>query len=136
MSDLKLYFLAALIIGIVAMNALCQRGENSICGNIKDGQLTIPSYRFLVTDKKGQAVDNLRAGGVLNITEGIWVREGGISGHWRDVNHDLNIPITYDSTDGLYVSREIRKVKIAHRKKGGFLGIGSGCWDRVRSLFF
>jgi len=112
------------------------QGENSICGAYKSGELTIPSYRFNVVNVDGKPVPGVEGSAFLEITEGNWIKESWIDGHWEDVPHNMSIPVEYDPKTDQFVSRELAKVPIAHRKKGGFLGIGSNCWDRVQSVTF
>lgn len=113
-------------------NVIVDDGETSVCGKIENEQLSIPSYKFIVTDKNGQVVENFRAAGRLVITEGTWVGSW-FDGYWIEESHNLSIPITYDSKEGVYISQEVPKVKIAQRQKGF---PPKKCWDRVRQLLF
>src|SRR5947207_983196 len=80
------------------------QGDNSICGAYKTGELTIPSYRFNVVDIAGKPVTGVRGSGFLEITEGNWIKEGWIDGHWEDVSHSIEIPVEYDSQSGQFIS--------------------------------
>jgi hypothetical protein len=114
--------------------SLGQNPYNSICGNIASGQLTIPSYKFIVVDKNGHPFENLRFSGELIVTEGIW-RSSWMDGYWETVYHNVPIPITYDPVAGVYVSQEMPNVTIAQRKKGSMFH-KENCWDKIHRLTF
>jgi hypothetical protein len=108
--------------------------ENSICGKVESGQLSLPSYRFAVEDENGIHAANLRAGGALEIVEGVW-RGRWFSGQWEDLHHDIAIRVVYDPEQAQYVSQELPHVRIERRKKG-LAPFKTNCWDRVTRLTF
>jgi hypothetical protein len=119
---------------VIAAPLVARPDENSICGNIESGQLTIPSYRFDVADQNGDHLPDLTGRGALVIVEGVW-RGGAFSGQWEDNYHAIPIGIAYDSQHQQYVSGELPKVKIERRKKG-LAPFKTRCWDRVSRLTF
>jgi hypothetical protein len=127
------FFLVIAVLSITAP-AAARLDENSVCGAIESGQLTVPSYRLRITDQRGNPVANLTGRGQLLITEGVW-RGHWYEGYWVDENHDVAIGVSYDAGSGHYVSEELPKVMVAQRKKGWTL-FKTTCWDRVRTLRF
>jgi hypothetical protein len=124
-----------LVLGLsITAPAVARPDENSVCGAIASGQLTIPSYRFNITDQRGNHVENLAGRGQLEITEGVW-RGHGYEGQWDEEHHDVAVGVTYDAGRGQYVSEELPRVKVARRKKG-LAPFKTTCWDRVRMLRF
>jgi len=108
--------------------------ENSVCGQIQSGELTVPSYRFTLADHQGTPLADFAGEGVLEITEGLW-RGGWFEGWWDEVHHDVSIAVAYDPGLQAYVSRELRELIIVKRKKGPWW-FRTDCWDRVRRLTF
>lgn len=144
---IKPVIFSALIIFISVINNSAQfirieaasndtKGNMSVCGRIENEQLTIPSYKFKVTDKNGITVKNLRGEGELFIEESVWTKNGffDFDPYWKTVNHNVKIPIVYDSKEEVYISQEIPKIKVAKRKKGG-VRLGK-CLDKITKLEF
>ncbi len=129
-------FLYLLLILPAAVQVLGQ-GENSICGYIESGRMTIPSYKFVVVDRDGHKRKNLRGKGELEITEGVWQQNGwlDVDPYYKEVNHNITIPIIYDEKEGVYATQEIPNLKITLRKKGPWFS-KSKCWDKVQRLEF
>src|SRR5262245_46112282 len=129
---------ASLALAIAALPIAASAGaapdENSICGAIESGQLTIPSYRFKITDQRGKPVSNLSGQGQLDIVEGVW-RGHWYEGQWDDEHHYVTLRVAYDADRDQYVSEELPKVKLTRRKKG-FAMFKTSCWDRVKMLTF
>lgn len=107
-----------------------------ICGLIEDGRLTVPSYKFRVTDKDGNVLRNLRTEGRLVIEEGVWVKNGflGIDSDWKIVDRSIKIPVTFDFKEDAYVTSAIPKVSVAGRKKGAVRN--KKCLNKVTKLYF
>lgn len=134
----------ALIIFISVINNCAQniRIEEDIndlgyvCGLIEDGQLTLPSYKFKVSDANGKALSNLRTKGELVIEENVWIRNGflGIDSDWKTVDRSIKIPVTYDSKEELYVTSAIPKVSVAERKRG--ILRNRKCLNKITKLIF
>lgn len=126
------YSFLVLSIIICAFNATAQ--ETSICGRIETGQLSIPSYKFVVVDEEGRSAQNFIAVGKLQVAEGVW-RGTWIEGHWADKYHDINITVVFDAKTRMFISQEVPKVTIHRRRKGLFSG-SAKCLDRVTRLEF
>src|SRR5438128_1122095 len=115
--------------------------ENSICGHIKSGQLTIPSYKFTVVDINGNPVKGLKAEGTLTITEGVWNGTGIMlidvfrDPYWETHYHNISIPTSYDTTEEVYVSKALSSVTIARRNKGSVFHPNK-CWDKAEKIDF
>ncbi len=103
----------------------------SVCGNIASETLTIPSYRFLVIDKEGKQFSNLTVVGELLVSEHKWGHNYG-DWNWEQTNHITKIPVTFDASEGLYVSGELQRIKVAFRK--GFRR--PNCLDRIERFSF
>ena len=109
--------------------------DNSVCGRIENEKLTIPAYKFRVLDKNGKNVENLRAVGSLEIDRSTWL--GGVfdkDAHWETKSFSINIPIAFDSKDGLYISKEVSNIKIEKRKTDGIFN--RNCLDLVKKITF
>ena len=125
---------------LTASTQVSAQDQNSVCGYIEDKQLTIPSYKFEVSvfhDPK-VVLGNLSMVGTLEITEPIWVKNGllDMDPYWSNVYHNISIPVTYDAKQGVYISQELAKIAIAHRKKHAGWRSKPDCWDRVQKLTF
>lgn len=147
-TSIKIAVFSALIIFSSAINNSAQSIEiqetwddtesyYSVCGRIENEQLTIPSYKFRVVDKNGTILKNLRTEGELVIEEGIWTGNifsdiFGMDAFWKTVNHNIKIPVTYNSKEDVYVTQEVPKVNVAKRKKGG----NQKCFDKITKLRF
>jgi hypothetical protein len=119
---------------VSATTLALHQDENSVCGHIESGQLTVPSYRFSITGTDGRPATTLTGGGTLEIVEGVW-RGSWFEGYWDQSHHDMPIPVSFDASQDLYVSDALPRVTIAHRKKG-FALFSANCWDRVTRLTF
>lgn len=148
----KAVIFSALIIFISVMNNSAQSirieesdndsmNQYSVCGQIENEELTIPSYKFRVTDKNGNRNGNLRAEGKLSIEEYVWTGTG-ISildalgdPYWKRINHDISIPITYNFDEGIYISQKVLKIQVAKGRKRRFKH-KSNCLDKITKLHF
>ncbi len=103
----------------------------SICGNIKNETLTIPSYRFIVADKYGKQFPNLRIKGEVLITEHKWGHTYN-DWNWEQIDHRTPIAVTFDANEGGYISTPLPNIKVATQKH--FLK--PHCLERIESFSF
>ena len=103
-----------------------------VCGKIESGQLTIPSYKFRVTNKNGAILKTLRTKGELVIEEYVWVKNGffDMDPYWKPIRHYIDIPVTYDPKTEVYSTEEVSKVVIPRGKKD------RKCLHKVSKLIF
>ncbi len=107
----------------------------SVCGKIENEKLTIPSYKFKILDNNGKSVEKLQAVGTLGLSRSTWL--GGVfdkDAYWETKSFSIDIPIVFDSNEGVYTSQEVSKIKIEKRKIGGVFG--RSCLDRVEKMTF
>lgn len=116
---------------LLLFTGVCSAQEGSVCGNIASETLTIPSYRFIVVDKDGKQFENLLFKGELMTTEHKWGHSFG-DWNWEQTNHFVPIAVTFDAKEGVYVSAEVPKIKVAFRK--GFRR--PDCLDRIEWFDF
>src|SRR5688572_27406570 len=72
------------------------------CGKIKDRRFTLPSYRFVIVDKRGEQVPKLSGKGVVQTSHEKWTGTGfilidvALDPVWETVQTDIPISIQYD----------------------------------------
>lgn len=140
MKSIKCLLLITFLIWQITIRAQ-ENNVTSLCGQIENEQLSIPAYKFAVTDKNGKRIGNLQTKGILHIDEYVWTGTGILifdtigDAYWKRVSHDIAIPVVYDSSEGVYISQEIPKVKLSHRRTHRF-SRKRDCWDKVSLLSF
>ena len=112
---------------LVTVNASAQ--ASSICGKIRSGTLTIPSYKFVVVDKNGRAFEHLNAVGFIEMDGNIWGHSYG-DWNWETERRFLPVPITFDRKEAIYVLKTMTKVTIKNAGQ-----VREPCPDRLRRFY-
>lgn len=120
---------ATAVLLLLTVSALAQK--DLFCGKVRSGELSVPSYKFVVVDKEGNQIEDLRIRAEVMITEKKWGHNYG-DWNWEDVDHNIPIPVSFDPKEGVYVSQAIPNVKVAFRKGRG----QANCLDMVKGFYF
>jgi len=99
------------------------------CGQVQSGSLSIPSYKFIVVDKNGKQFEKLNAVAGVELRTWVWGHSYG-DWNWEDENYLVSIPITFDRTQGVYISKAIPKLWIRDTGSREYK-----CLDRLRRFY-
>jgi hypothetical protein len=110
-------------VGLFVLFSSAPAWAGGICGDIH-GKVQLPSYRFRAVSEQGGALPRLPVTAALLTWEGRW--EGD---HWGEIPHRIPVAVTYDATDGVYVSSAFT-FKVPTRWKG----LNPACHDMLQGF--
>lgn len=105
--------------------------QTRVCGQIPNGSLSLPAYRFQLLDEEGNKVAGTKAIGEVTISEYKWDHHYG-DWNWEETSHLTPIPMSFDNKEQVWLSAAIPKIPVVFRK-----GLHRpNCWDQIQKIVF